>query len=91
MINEEHGKGHNSGDAIGGIASAGLRQLVTRIEAPEEETCGLQADIKAVSVQAGLQGFDAKTPRKRVPRRRIGAIAREKQDRVLALYEGGLA
>ncbi|AMW34870.1 hypothetical protein AY555_06415 [Haematospirillum jordaniae] len=51
MINEDPGKGHNSGNAIGGIASEGLRQLVTRIETPEEETCGLQADIKAVSVQ----------------------------------------
>ncbi|NKD45365.1 DUF2312 domain-containing protein [Haematospirillum jordaniae] len=91
MINKEHGKGHNSGDAIGGIASAGLRQLVARIETLEEEKRGLQADIKAVSAQAGMQGFDLKILRKRVQRRRIDAMVREKQDQILAVYEEVLA
>ncbi|MBI2240270.1 MAG: DUF2312 domain-containing protein [Magnetospirillum gryphiswaldense] len=91
MTNKEAGIGHNSGDAIGGIASEALKQFVARIENLEEEKRGLQADIKDVYAQAKSQGFDVKILRKMIQRRRIDAMEREEQDQLLELYEGVFA
>jgi len=91
MSKDNPGIGHNSGDAIGGIASEALRQFVARIERLEEEKRATQADIKDVYAQAKSQGFDTKILRKVIQRRRIDAMEREEQDQLLELYEGVFA
>lgn len=85
------GIGHNSGDAIGGIASEALKQFVARIERLEEEKANIQADIKDVYAQAKSQGFDAQVLRIVIRRRKMDAMEREEIDQLVDLYEGVFA
>jgi len=79
------GVGHNS--VPGGIAADRLKSLVERIERLSEDKAGIAADIKDVFAEAKGNGFDVKTLRKILARRKMDAADREKQDNLLDIYE----
>ena len=85
---ETPGVGHNS--QVGGIAGEALKQYVDRIERLEEEKKGIAADIKDVYAQAKATGFDVKTLRKVIQRRRIERAELEEQEQLIDLYENAL-
>lgn len=81
------GKGHNS---TGGIAADQLRSFIERIERLEEEKATLANDIREVFAEAKMTGFDTKTMRQVIKRRRMESADREEQDEILQLYEHAL-
>lgn len=85
MANEKQpGKGHN---ATGGVAADQLKALVDRIERLEGEKAELANDIREIYTEAKIHGFDTKTLRQVVRRRKMERADREEQDAILALYE----
>lgn len=84
---KEAGIGHNSGDVqVGGIAAEALKQFIERIEALTEEKQEKQDAIKDVMAQAKGHGFDTKTIRLVLRRRKMDAQEREEQEQLLDLY-----
>jgi uncharacterized protein (UPF0335 family) len=98
------GIGHNSGDedslfsgierevnsGIVGIAADALQQYIDRIERLSEEKAALQEDIKQVYLEAKSTGFDTKTIRKIVQRRKLAEHERKEQDELQELYEDAI-
>ena len=73
-----------------GIAGDQLRAFVERIERLEEEKKTISDDIREVYAEAKGNGFDVKTLRKVVARRRKSAHQREEEDAMLDLFEHAL-
>jgi uncharacterized protein (UPF0335 family) len=63
-----------------------LKQIISRIEALEEDKKQIAADIKDVYGEAKALGFDTKVLRKVVSLRKIDRQEREEQDMILDLY-----
>lgn len=80
--------GHNSGDSRMSdvIAADQLRLLVERIERLEEEKKGLSEDIKDVYAECKSVGFDTKTIRKVIARRKLERHQLQESDALLATY-----
>jgi uncharacterized protein (UPF0335 family) len=77
--------GHNS--QPGGIAADQLTSYIKRIERLEEEKANIQADIKEVYGEAKALGYDVKTMRQVIKRRKIEKDKRDEQDALLHVYE----
>jgi uncharacterized protein (UPF0335 family) len=78
-------QGHNR------VAHDQLRSIVDRIEKLEEEKAATAADIKDVFAEAKGNGYDVKTLRTLIRRRKMDAAEREEQDALLETYEGVFA
>ncbi len=79
---------HNS---VGGVAAAQLRAYVKRLERLQEEQDSIGQDKKEVYAEAKSAGFDKKTLKKVVARRRQESSDRDEQDALLDLYEAAIA
>lgn len=79
---------HNS---VGGVAAAQLRAYVLRIERLQGEQDALGRDKGGVYAEAKATGFDKKTLRRLVTRRRQDRSDREEGDALLDLYEAAIA
>ncbi len=79
---------HNS---TGGVAAAQLLAYVQRIECLQEEQDSIGQDKKEVYAEVKAMGFDKKTVRKMVTRRRQDSADRDEQDALLDLYEAAIA
>lgn len=75
----------------GGNVRQALLSFVERVERLEEEKSGLAADIKEVYGEAKGQGFDSKTLRKVISRRKMDSTARQNDDATLEMYEEAIA
>lgn len=84
------GPGHNSGEAIGGIAAEALRQFVERIERLQEEKKALQQDIAEVYAEAKSTGFDKKALRKLVAERAREPQQLAEENEILDLYRAAV-
>lgn len=73
-----------------GGAGDQLRAFVERIERLEEEKKVISDDIKDVYAEAKGTGFDVKTLRKVIARRRKSPHQREEEDAMLDLFEHAL-
>lgn len=74
----------------GDNVSPGARHLVSflqRVEKLEEEKRDLAEDVKQVYLEAKSSGFDVRTIREIVKRRRMKQADREERDALLATYE----
>ncbi len=76
--------GHNS------VAADQLRLLIERVERLEEEKKGVSDDIKDVYLEAKATGYDVKTMRAIVKRRKMERHARQEADALLETYESAL-
>lgn len=83
-------RGRNDRDSthIDKDAKLKLVSYVTRVERLEEEKKALADDIKAIYADAASAGFDVKTIRQVVRRRKIDKAKLEEQDTLLELYSG---
>ncbi len=79
---------HNS---MGGVAAAQLLAYVQRIERLQGEQDALGQDKKEVYSEVRAIGFDKKTVRKMVFRRRQDRSDRDENDALLELYEAAIA
>ncbi len=79
---------HNS---TGGVAATQLRAYVERIERLQEEQDSTNQDKKEIYTEAKSAGFDKKTLKKVVARRRQESSDRDEQDALLDLYEAAIA
>ena len=75
---------------VGGIAAERLRSFVERIERLEEEKAALAADIREVYAEAKSTGFDVKTMRQVIRRRKRDRDDRNEQEHLLDLYKQAL-
>ena len=75
---------------IGGIDVDRLRSLIERIEHLEEQTKGVQDDIKDVFTEAKSAGFDVKAMRVVLKLRKLSDPDREGQDLILELCRKAL-
>lgn len=64
-----------------------LKSFVERVERLNEEIKGLQDDRKEVLAEAKATGFDVKTIRKVIQRRKMDANERAEADALLDMYE----
>lgn len=69
------------------ISHAELKNFVERIERGEERKQAEADDIKEIYAEAKSRGYDSKTIRKLIARRKLDKAEREQQDALLALYE----
>lgn len=74
-------------ESIGGNAAARLFGFVQRIERLDEEAANLGDDRKEVYKEVRSEGFDAKTLKLVVKRRRMDPAERQEEDAILELYE----
>ena len=74
----------------GNVAADQLRLFIERIERLEEEKKGMQDDIKDVYLEAKSQGYDPKTMREIVRRRKMEKNARDEADALLDTYSSAL-
>ncbi|MBB5709315.1 DUF2312 domain-containing protein [Sphingomonas xinjiangensis] len=72
------------------IAADQLRLLIERIERLSEERQGIADDIKDVYAEAKSVGFDVKTIRKIVARRKVEAHHAKEADTLFATYAAAL-
>ena len=75
----------------GGIESAQLQQLISRIETLAEKRAAFGADIRDVYAEAKSAGFDPGIIRKIISRRRMSAETRQEHDELLELYEHAIS
>ena len=68
------------------VAADELRLLVDRIERLSEERQGIVDDIKDVYGEAKSRGYDVKTIRKVVARRKMDRDAAQESDALFATY-----
>lgn len=78
-------------NSVGGVAAAQLRAYVQRIERLQEEQDAIGQDKKEVYAEAKATGFDKKTLKRMVARRRQDRSDREEGDALLDLYEAAIA
>lgn len=72
---------------MGNNSSKALQSYIERVENLEEEKSNIATDIKEVYAEAKGNGFDVKTMRKIIARRRIEREERMEQDMLLETYE----
>ncbi len=77
--------------AIGDNSTKQLRSYVGRIERLEEEVAALNADKSEVYSETKAAGFDKKTLRKLVARRRKDRSDVVEEDALLDMYEAAMA
>ena len=70
----------------GGVAQDQLRSVVERIERLEEEKAAIANDIKEVYAEAKGNGFDTKTLREVIRKRKQDKAERQEQESILELY-----
>jgi uncharacterized protein (UPF0335 family) len=75
---------------VGGIAGEVLRSIVARVERLQEEIDALNMDKSEVFKEAKGNGFDIKTLKKLIQRRRVQASDLQEQDALLELYEAAV-
>lgn len=68
------------------VAADELRLLVERIERLAEDRQGIVDDIKDVYAEAKSRGYDIKTIRKVIARRKMDRDAAQEQDAIFATY-----
>ena len=87
----ESNNGDNRRTQIGdNIGADQLRSLIERIERLEEEKKAIADDIKDVYGEAKANGFDVKTMRQVVRKRKQDANERQEQEAMLDLYMSAL-
>ncbi len=79
---------HNS---TGGVAAQQLMGYVSRIERLDTEAKAIGDDKGEVYSEVKAAGFDKKTVRKLVARRRQDRTDRDEEDALLDLYEAAIA
>jgi uncharacterized protein (UPF0335 family) len=67
-----------------------LLSFVERFERLQEERDALGDDQKEIMEEAKSEGFDTKTMRKAIARRKMDSAAREEGDMLLETYEGAI-
>lgn len=72
------------------VSAEHLRQLVERIERLNDEKQGIADDIKDVYVEAKSTGFDVKTLRKIIARRKLEQHHATESDMLFATYAAAL-
>lgn len=72
------------------IAADQLRLLIERVERLEEEKKGISDDVKDVFAEIKSVGFDVKTVRKIIARRKLDAQILAEADMLLATYATAL-
>lgn len=77
-------------DAIGGNSAEQLRAYVRRIERIEGEVDDLNADKSEVYAETKAAGFDKRTLRKLVVRRRKDRTDVIEEDELLEMYEAAM-
>lgn len=68
------------------VAADELRQFIERLERLEEEKKGLSDDIKEVFAESKSRGYDAKTMRKVLARRKMERHHAQEADMLFATY-----
>jgi uncharacterized protein (UPF0335 family) len=87
------GAGHNSGDDVDVLNSAGqsqLKAILERIERLEDDKQAVMLDIKEVYAEAKGNGFDTKTIRQIVRLRTKDKAKRQEEQALLDLYLSAL-
>ncbi len=79
---------HNS---TGGVAAAQLRAYVQRIERLQGEQDSIGQDKAEVYAEVKAAGFDKRTVRRLIARRRQDSADREEGDALLGVYEAAIA
>jgi uncharacterized protein (UPF0335 family) len=74
-------------DVTGDNTGGHLLSFVERLERLAEEKSGIADDMKEVMSEAKGSGFDTKTLRTALARRRMDSATRQECDTLLALYE----
>jgi uncharacterized protein (UPF0335 family) len=72
------------------LSSKRLASFIQRVEKLNEEKKNLSEDIKEVFSEAKSAGFDTKTIRDIIKRRKLDPADRDEQDALLATYETAL-
>ncbi len=72
---------------VGGIAGDRLRSFIERIEQLDEEIKALNADKSDVYAEAKGAGFDVKTMKALIRRRKMTGMELQEADALLDLYE----
>ena len=72
------------------LAGDRLKSFIERIERPEEEKAALATDIREVYNEAKGVGFDAKTMRQVIKRRKLDRSIAAEQDALMAAYLSAL-
>lgn len=80
----------NDGMSVGGNAGARLIAFVERVERMQEEIDAAKEDQKEIYAEAKGVGFDVKTIKKVVKRRKMERERRDEEDQLLALYEDAI-
>ena len=76
--------------AEGTVAADQLRLFIERIERLEEEKKGISDDIRDVYSEAKSNGYDTKTMRAIVRRRKMENHARQEADALMETYRNAL-
>ena len=71
----------------GGLKSEDLRNYISRVERLEENKSEIMEDIKTVYQEAKSAGFDPKTMKEIVKKRKMDAHDLEEQELLLELYK----
>ncbi len=71
----------------GGLKSEDLRNYISRVERLEENKAEVMEDIKTVYQEAKSAGFDPKTMKEIVKKRKMDAHDLEEQELLLELYK----
>lgn len=72
------------------ISSQQLRSYIDRIERMEQEKKSIADDIKDIYVEAKSNGYDTKTLREIIRRRKMDRADLEKQEAILETYMAAL-
>lgn len=76
--------------SVGNNSAGAIKAYIDRVEKLEEEKAAIATDIKEVYAEAKGNGFDTKTLREIIKRRRMDADERAERDHMLELYEKAL-
>lgn len=91
MAKKDKPEPKTAGDLTGnGGALRELLSFVERVERLNEELEGLTEDRAEVFNEAKATGFDTKTLRKAIQRRKMDSTARQEGDALLELYEDAI-
>ncbi len=75
------------GIITGGLKSEDLRNYISRVERLQEDKAAVMEDIKTIYQQAKSDGFDPKTMKEIVKKRKMDANDLEQQEILLDLYQ----
>lgn len=79
---KEAGVGHNR------ISHEQLKTIVERIEKVNSDIADLRADVRDIYAEAKGNGYDVKTIRKIIARRKLSEDERAEQDALFETYKG---